>query len=234
MKRILLIGSISFIILTLFASCKTEVKKELTGYKFNNQYVQVENSSDLDLTGSITVDMYLQLHSYPNSWLGVARKLQSDAKNEFNLRIKNQDVAQWYFGDGKNAIVLDWSPKDVLPLNEWVRLTAVRDLENKQLEIFINGESVAKKTFSKLPKSAKTDQNILLLRHGNRTLDATLSEFRIWSKAFNAKDINKTAVVNKPLKQKDLIGFWSFEKIEDVGVKVTDLSSSGNDAVIIE
>lgn len=234
MKRILLICAISFLMITLQSSCKTEVKKEFSGYKFNKQYIQVENSSELDLTGSITVDMYIQLHSYPNAWTGIARKLQSDSKNEFNLRIKSQDVAQWYFGDGKKAVVLDWSPKNVIPLNQWVRLTAVRDLENKTLEVFVNGNSVAKKSFKVLPEATKTDQDILLLKHGNNTLDATISEVRVWSKAFSSKDINKTGVVRKPSKKRNLVGFWSFENLDKSVTTITDQSSGGNNAKILE
>ncbi len=231
MKRTIKFLILGLIIPSLLVGCITTEERELKGYKFNKEWAKTEPfSSDL-LTGSITVDMYIMLHSYPTKWTTIVSKLESDAKNEFHLRLRGKDRAQWYFGDGNKAIVLDWIPEEVIPLNEWVRITAIRDRENKNMELLVNGQSAAKKTFRTLPRSAKTENAIILMAHGNNLLDATVADIRIWGKALSLAEINKTAIgVKKASKEKSLVAYWNFEVVENDVVR--DLSGKNNDLSI--
>ena len=231
MKKVFVFFAMLMIVTLFFSGCKTEEKRELKGHKFENEYVEIEVGDNEDLTGSITIDMYIKLHDYPSGWGSIAHKLQSDAQNEFNLRIRGKDNGQWYFGDGRSAKVLDWKPEDVLPLNEWVRITAIRDIEKSELKLFINGELVANRSFTNLANAVKTNRNIFFLRHGKRTLTATLADVLLWKKALSIEEINKTSkVIKNPANQTDLIGYWRFEELEDN--KVNDKSASNWDAVV--
>jgi hypothetical protein len=231
MKRLFFSLSILTTLALVFSGCQTEEKRELKGYKFIKENARTSEFSVDELSGSISVDMFIMLHSYPTKWTTIVSKLQSDSNNEFHLRIKNKDYAQWYYGDGKKAIVLDWKSESVLPLNQWVRLTAVRDRSKKTMELFANGQSVAKKTYKVMPKPVKTGAGINFMAYGKSSLDATVADVRIWSKALTPSDINKTAgIIKKADKMKDLVAYWNFEFVEN-GI-ARDLAGKNLDATI--
>jgi hypothetical protein len=99
------------------------------------------------------------------------------------------------------------------------------------MELLVNGQSAAKKTFRTLPRSAKTENAIILMAHGNNLLDATVADIRIWGKALSLAEINKTAIgVKKASKEKSLVAYWNFEVVENDVVR--DLSGKNNDLSI--
>jgi hypothetical protein len=213
-------------------SCKTEIKRELMGYEFNNEYVEIEAYDNNKFAGNLTIDMYIKLHNYPTAWTSIAHKRLTNEQTDFNLRIKDETEGQWFFGDGTVPIVLRWNPKELLPLNEWTRITAVRNMTTNTLELFINGKSVAKRLFN-FTNVAKSGEKIIFLKYEKRTLNATLADVIIWSKALTFEEINSTSgVIPNPTKQNDLLGFWQFNSLKDK--EVIDLSGHNPNAVINE
>jgi len=230
MKRINNFFLFGLISIALLSSCKDE-GMVLTGYRFEKERAVIETSSSDDFKGDLTIDMYIMLHSYPKTWTGIISKFKTDYLNEFNLRIKDKDLGHWYFGAGDRAFVLSWDPSKVLPLNEWVRLTAIRHRELKCLTLLINGEEVAKRRLNSMPLAAEANNNIVLMALGKSSLDATLAEVRIWNKALNIAEINSSSQpIKKPTRDKNLVGYWRFNSVKD-GV-VSDLSEYQRDAKI--
>jgi len=147
MSKLILILLTVFVVLN---ACNTKKDFEINGYRFVNEYAEIDEITIDQLTGSITLDFLINLNSYPTTWTSIAYKFESDKKNEFNLRIKDKNEAQWYFGNGEKAFILEWSPKDLLPLNKWVRITAVRDVENQYMALYVDGVLKVHKYYNEL------------------------------------------------------------------------------------
>lgn len=226
MKKLLLNAMVLVLALTM-SSCENVEKKVMEGYKFNKERGVARIAKSVDFCDEITIDMFIKLHSYPTTWTSVISKFLSDSDNEFHLRIKNQDTAQWYYGAGDRAFVLLWNPSKLLPLNEWVRLTAIRDRKEAKLSIFINGKEAASKTFEQLPISTLNNADIVLMGTGRLTLDATIAELRIWKTVLDGADIEKTTTINEPEKHRQLVGYWRFDGVKKD--RIPDISGNRRD-----
>lgn len=224
-----------FLIITLFIfglmGCKTTTEKEFKGYRFTNDWAETEVFLSNELTGSITIDMYLMLHSYPTNWTGIITKFSSESEAEFNFRFKNQNIGRWFYGNGDKMVQLGIDPNTCMPLNQWLRITCIRDFETNTMDILVNSESKGQKKFKKIKPAVATNTSIVFCAQGKRTLDATLAEVRLWSKALTPSEIAKTALeIKKPNDYSELQGYWLFDNVEN-GV-VRDLSKHQRDVII--
>jgi hypothetical protein len=125
---------------------------------------------------------------------------------------------------------LRWNPSEVLPLNQWVRLTAIRDRQLKTLKLLADGQVVATKDFVAMPKAANTKANIVIMSRASFFIEATLFDMKIWNSVLTTKDLEKNAIITKPELQSDLVGYWKFDNITDGTFK--DLSKAKRDGII--
>lgn len=211
MKNLLILSAM----VVLLLSCATEEKRELKGYKFNKEGAQSTNVKSNKLTRDLSLDMYVMLHSYPKSWTSIISKFKNDQSCEFNLRIKNGEIGQFYYGDGKKNYAMKFNSKDVLPLNTWVRLTAVKDMKKKELVIYANGKKVAQRSFRNLPQAQSEENSIVIAALGKKSLNATFAEVRIWNKALSMSDIQETGgIIKTPAAEKNLFAYWMFDNVQ--------------------
>lgn len=218
------------VLVVAITGCNMSDQRIIEGYTFNQEKGVVSVPQSDDFRGDITVDMFIKLHSYPSTWTSIVSKFTTDGNNEFNIRIKNQDTAQWYYGAGDRAFVLLWNPAKLLPLNEWVRLTAVRDIKKAKLSMFINGKEVVSRTFPQLPISAQSNSDIVLMGNNKFTINGAVAMLKIWKTPLNEEEIENTTVINKPTENDHLIGFWRFGNVKDG--RVDDASKNKIDMVI--
>lgn len=220
-----------FVVGFLLYACSSTEERTLSGYKFYKESAETESFSNNEFSGNLTVDVFLMIHEYPSTWTTVVRKAESNEKNEFHLRFGADNSAQWFFGDGIAPMVLNWKPQDYIKLNQWVRVTAVRNIDLALLEIWIDGKQVSSKKFKEMPFASKTENSIVFMGQGKNTLDATVAEIRLYSKALTAQEIEKTyGAIKRPDKQEKLAGLWLFDKPE--GEIVRDISGKGRDVKI--
>ncbi len=216
MKNLLLISMLAAF---LFGCGKEEVR-ELKGYKFNKEIAVTKPIKTGKLSGNLTIDMYVMLHSYPKSWTSLISKMGSDKSGEFNVRIKGGEQGQFFFGDGEKAHVLNWKPKQVLPLNQWVRLTFVRDYKKKEIVLYANGKRVARKHIKGAQKAVVSEGSIYIAGIQKKWLNATIADIRIWDIPMNESQISeKGGLVKEPAKEKNLIGYWLFNTVDGKNVK---------------
>ncbi|MDD4748115.1 MAG: LamG domain-containing protein [Salinivirgaceae bacterium] len=216
MRNLLILSTI----VALLLGCGKEEARELKGYKFNKEYALSKDFKTRRLSRNLTIDMYVMLNAYPKSWTNVISKMGNEKSGEFSLRIKNNKEGQFYYGNGSSAIVLQWNPSEVLPLNTWVRLTAVRDLDKTELVLYANGKQVARKKFKKLPRAETSESPIFVSGTNNRGLDATFAEIRIWDKAISTSDITKTAdIIKNPGEDSNLVGYLLFDNVKNKRVE---------------
>ncbi|MFP4128712.1 MAG: LamG-like jellyroll fold domain-containing protein [Desulfonatronovibrionaceae bacterium] len=209
MNLILLLG-LHLIAVFALPACTSTERVELEGYTFHDQWAEVNNCGHGLFQGDLTIDMYVKLLEYPENWLSFIKKCPKDEICQFNLRIKNKNRGQFYYGTGTRPLILKWNPEPDLPLNEWVRLTAVRNMAENTLSLFINGNPVARSE-KNLPPPALTSAPLMILHSREQAARAKLFSVRIWNRAFDSLDINRTA---NPLacsaRIQGMLGCWIF------------------------
>jgi hypothetical protein len=233
MKASMRIAVIFIVSSIIVYGCKTTNKKELTGYHFVNEWAETEPFSDERLTGSLTIDMFLILHGIPDGWCNIISKNTTENDNEFVLSLRDSR-GRWYYGDGNRRYFLEnWDPVNVFPVNEWFRLSIMRDLDDNSLHLYVNGELIETRQYSNLPNAKATHSSLVSLSRGRRLLEATLGEIRIWSKPLTSKELTETSLrIHKPHKQDSLVGYWIFENPQNGIIK--DLSKNSRDLRIMQ
>ena len=201
------------------------------GYAFNNERAEVQIRQEGLLNKDLTIDMFIKLYAYPTKWTSIISKFESDKNNVFNLRLKSRDAGQWYYGTGEEAIVNNWRPEKVLPLNKWVRLTVIRDVNNGILKLLINGK-IYFYEFRKLPQASNTDAIIRIFGDNYRVLLGELGHLQIWNKVVKFSELPglDALALKENKKPEGLIGYWNFNQVKDGIVK--DLSGNNYNAII--
>lgn len=220
------------ILLTLFTGCQTEEKKPLSGFEFNNQRGIISVTETSDFVNNLTIDMYIKLKSYPENWTSIVSKFVSDHDNEFNIRIKDKNTAQWYYGVGEKAYVLGWNPSEVLPLNQWVRLTAIRNRKAKTMTLMINNKVVATKKYANLPQAKQNKRSIVLMARDRFSLNGEIADLKIWKSVLSDEDLKNSFEIENPENQSKLVGYWKFDNIENG--KIIDLSGNKRNGKIVK
>ncbi|WP_198146071.1 LamG domain-containing protein [Desulfonatronovibrio magnus] len=191
--------------------CTTEKAVPLEGITFKDQWIRIKSDPLLDLTGDLTIDMYIKLHQYPDDWAAIISKESSYHQSEFTLRIKDRLNGRWYYGDGSAVNQVAWNPEELLPLNTWVRITAVRSYQQRTLKIYVNGKIKAEQRFSPFPRAVKTDSPLTMLRQRSQCLHTTIAEVRIWDQALS-QDVLATIIYGQPAGKVKVkpVGSWKF------------------------
>jgi len=189
-------------------------KKEsvaLVGVHSEAVFATTEKFSSDELQGSLSIDMYLKLHDFPNGWAkspnptaGVwtplIQKYIDDRQNEFCLRLFNEQAGQWYFGSNEGPVVLNFTPFEIFPLDEWFRLTAIRDLENREMSIWIDGKRRVSWRI-KDTEAVLTDSAVSVMGDSLHHIDGSFAEVRVWSKALNDDEMVRTALPGTDLSE---------------------------------
>ena len=201
------------------------------GYAFNNERAEVQIRQGELLNKDLTIDMFIKLYAYPAKWTSIISKLESDKNNEFNLRLKNRETGQWYYGTGEKTIVSNWHPETVLPLNKWVRLTVIRDFANGNQKLLVNGK-VHFSTFKGCPRASNTNAIVRIFGGKHRVLLGELGHLQIWNKVVKFSELTglNALALKENKKPEGLIGYWNFNQVKDGIVK--DLSGNNYNAII--
>lgn len=214
---------IYILVACFFSNCSNQQEMKLTGLEFKNMWGEINANNSHSFTKDLTIDMYIKLHSYPRVWTPIIEKAESDRKNEFKFRIENLNSAQWFYSYNNKAEILRWIPNKELTLDEWHRLTAIRNIKENQLQIYIDGNL----EFEQKVKGEATFTNSLIYFLGNKQfqINATVAELRIWDKAFSRDEIIEYTIIDDINKvNKNLIGYWRFKDVKN-GI-VPDLSEN--------
>ncbi|HPW65748.1 MAG TPA: hypothetical protein PLY32_00165 [Salinivirgaceae bacterium] len=225
MKKIIILGAI----VALLAGCasETKTKRELKGYRFQNEYAVSDPVEDERLTKDITIDMYIMMHAYPRTWSNVIAKGNSKNDTEFCFRIKDSKEGQYFFGDGVRKFTVSFKTDELFKLNRWQRITLVRDMKKGEQKIYANGELVHKQRFRRKNNKGSQLTN-MPIRIGctlKRGKDMTVADVKIWSKVMPDSVISiGWGEVENLNADKSLVAYWSFEDL--VGKKVENLADS--------
>ncbi|HPW65747.1 MAG TPA: hypothetical protein PLY32_00170 [Salinivirgaceae bacterium] len=216
MKKIIILSAV----VALFVSCMSEIKTKikLKGYRFQNEYAVSDSIESEKLTKDITIDIYLILHTYPDSWTNVVAKMKSDSECEFCFRIKDSKKGQFFFGDGTDKHSVYFVTDEIFELDTWQRITLVRDMGKGELKIYANGELKAKKTLEEeeIRGPEPTNSPIYVGSIYIKGRDMTIADVKIWCKVMSDNEILKGwEEIKNPDTEESLVTYWSFEDLDD-------------------
>lgn len=127
----------------------------------NNQQITIPNDASLQITGSMTVSMWLQPHA-----LGRRQNPWGKAYGgEGTITLEPEGHLNFYWGtSGDNSHPYQrFHSVEPIAAREWTHIVVVRDFENNQLRWYLNGSRTATESPS-YPWATSSDNN---LRIGN-------------------------------------------------------------------
>ncbi|HNV80462.1 MAG TPA: LamG domain-containing protein [Tenuifilaceae bacterium] len=193
--------------------------------------LEISVGDNINFTSDLTIALNIKLNNYPTAWTSIISKFQSDHQNEFNLRIRDENVGQWYFGTGNQAYVCSFNPTETLPIGKWVNIIAVRDMSKGELILYVDGKAITNRLFPVNTEVYQTSNPIRIMGARANTLDGQLDEVQIWNKALTPQELIKmNENLAKGKKYSELVGYWKFGNDDDIVVK--DVSGNGWDAFI--
>ena len=119
----------------------------LSGGKFGNalsfdgvgDYVEVPDSSSLDITGSITLEAWIY-RTKSNNWQGIISKFQGEInQRSYLLYLDTTNKLRMFVSDDGTQASREWvDSTEIVPLNEWTHVAGTFD--GSDLKLYINGE----------------------------------------------------------------------------------------------
>lgn len=185
---------------------KARIDEQLTqlGIKSQNFLVTENNqkptsfklpeTAEKHFTKNLTVSFWIKLRSWPNRWTNIVSKAKNDTNNEFCLRLKNEDAAQFYCGIIDKAVILNnWHPKKHIRLNEWTHVAAVKKM-GKSTSLYIDGLTCSIRDIQGMSAANENNEPIELLGQEETAayLDAEIRGFSIYNDAQTTKQIIKS------------------------------------------
>lgn len=170
------------------------VEPLLSPKKPEHAALTVPDTRHQDLSGDLSLGLWLNLHRWPTDWTVIIGKFLNDTENEFCLRIKNHKTAQFYYGQGdKTAVLNTWNPDAFFTTNQWVHLAVVRK-QGKFSRLYVNGVIRAERDIAGMEAANKITADANLLGHttDKRRLDATIQHPWVTRQALTSQAIRAT------------------------------------------
>ncbi|MDT9225502.1 MAG: tetratricopeptide repeat protein [Limnospira sp. PMC 1279.21] len=182
---------------------------------------EIDHSQELSITGDLTVEFWLYLRQWPESWTEIISKCVSDEQNEFCFRLKDDQKGQWYYGKGDGCSTsINWVPKKDIRLHEWVHVACVRKV-GQYGRIYFNGVLRREDDWSGESEAAGTEAPVRLMGspQWQRFHDGKLSEVRLWNRALSGDEIREGMCEGLTGEEPGLVGLWHGDE-SDEGVLV--------------
>ncbi|MCB1965679.1 MAG: LamG domain-containing protein, partial [Candidatus Accumulibacter sp.] len=196
------------------------------------QYLEVANSSSIDLTGSLTVEAWIRLDHFTNTWQPIFYK--GDASSDWTRR----SYAMWLNSDGSLQFGSDsrytGTAAGVVQAGVWTHVAGTIDRATGSLRIYVNGDQAAARDNIGTAPSTAYDQPLLLGGGLYQSSDSNLfagalDEVRIWNTARSQAQIQ--AARDTPLNGSEAGLVLYLKADEGSGETLADLSGDGNPAL---
>ncbi|MCP4925155.1 MAG: hypothetical protein GY916_04335, partial [Gammaproteobacteria bacterium] len=200
----------------------------------DTQYVEAPGDPSLDLVNSVTLEAWVKLDRFANTWTPLFYKGNgSSGQRTYSVWINSDGSVHLSTGDGSDQSITTGT--QLIEANTWHHVAAVIDRTTSEMSIYIDG---AMESSGAVRTTAAISSNMPLYL-GNTIensssygyLEGTLDEVRIWNVARTEVEI----LANKDV---ELTGAPGPELVlhlnanEGAGNSLLDSSSYGNDATI--
>lgn len=210
------------------------------------------NSLDFISSEKRHVEMDSVLNTMPNTmeaWV----KLEPDVNNRqvlfgnykdapytaFSIEITANNQLRYFEQtfEGSEKNLVDLNTQDSICTGEWVHIGVVRNVDEKSVKLFINGEKQAEKTFTKLADNLKLD-NVHFVGTDHRKryfLDGEINTIRLWSSIKTETEIEESMNSVLTGTESDLLHAWEFgfKQDDQTMVVVDNVSTNAINATAI-
>ncbi len=228
-------GMVSVALLSFFFSI-FHADLASAGLGFNDgNYVRVEDSPSLDLTGSITLETWIYKTNNGEDWNIIFSKPWDWDGNPWHV----YRLGLTYAGNvpkyatcslALSGGIAGVSGTSVIPDNAWVHLACTYD--GSEMKMYVNGSLEGTQ-----PASGSINTNDQPLIIGRNLLNwwndwfGYIDEVRVWSVARTQEQIQQSMGRSLAGDETGLAGYWRFN--EGSGLIARDSSGNGNDGVLI-
>jgi hypothetical protein len=113
------------------------------GFSLNgtNQYVEIPESANLDITGAITVDAWIKVDDFSNQPQIVSKYNNNDSsERSWALGISTSGHIQWGVQNGHNGSVYRYADTpNPIPTGVWMHVAGTFDPNTQDVKVYING-----------------------------------------------------------------------------------------------
>ncbi|MGD1701697.1 LamG-like jellyroll fold domain-containing protein [Dapis sp. BLCC M229] len=199
-----------------------------------DNYVDLGNPSELQITGSQTIEMWVKPLSLANR-----QSLFCKAYNgEGAITLEVDGKLSYYYGTGGNnpsETNIDYDAFEGilstfgLLRDEWSHIAIVRNFESRTLTCYIDGAFAGEEILTKDAATAGSD-NVFLAKGYADNFNGCIDEVRIWNRARTGYEINEDRHHRLVGREAGLVGYWRFD--ENTGATVYDQTDSANNGTI--
>lgn len=130
--------------------------------------IKFQNADGVLFYEDLTIEFWIKIKSWPDSWVSIVSKSKNDKLNEFCFRINNSNKGQWYYGDGTEPVaVLSFNPSDTICLGEWSHIALVRE-NNSYCRIYVDGVIQAERDIHGSPPPLPVTVPVQLVNQENQ------------------------------------------------------------------
>ncbi|NEQ65006.1 MAG: hypothetical protein F6K21_05795 [Symploca sp. SIO2D2] len=200
----------------------------------SNDYVDLANPSELQITGNQTIEMWVKPLSLANR-----QSLFCKAYNgEGAITLEVDGKLSYYYGTGgDNPSGTSINPDTFegilssfgLARNEWSHIAIVRDFTMRKLSWYIDGTAAGEEIITKTAATAGTE-NVFLGKGYAGHFNGSIDEVRVWNRARSADEIKEDRHHRLVGREPGLVGYWRFD--ENTGSTVDDQTDSANNGTI--
>ncbi|NEQ76762.1 MAG: hypothetical protein F6K23_29315 [Okeania sp. SIO2C9] len=199
-----------------------------------DNYVDLGNPSELKITGSQTIEMWVKPLSLANR-----QSLFCKAYNgEGAITLEVDGKLSYYYGTGgdnpSEANINYDTFEGILSTfgllrDEWSHIAIVRNFESRRLTWYIDGAFAGEEIITKDAATAG-NENIFLGKGYADNFNGCIDEVRIWNRARTGYEINEDRHHRLVGRETGLVGYWRFD--ENTGATVYDQTDYANNGTI--
>ncbi|NEO36831.1 MAG: hypothetical protein F6J90_11140 [Moorea sp. SIOASIH] len=199
-----------------------------------DDYVDLGNPSELQITGSQTIEMWVKPLSLANR-----QSLFCKAYNgEGAITLEVDGKLSYYYGTGGNnpseANINHDTFQGILSSfgllrDEWSHIAIVRNFESRTLTWYIDGAFAGEEIITHSAATAG-NENVFLAKGYADNFNGCIDEVRIWNRARSGYEINEDRHHRLVGREPGLVGYWRFD--ENTGTTVYDQTDSANNGTI--
>jgi hypothetical protein len=168
-----------------------QINSALQFARSSSQYVNVPDSSVLQIVGSWTVSAWLKMSSAPPDYSMIVAK--NGVGTNYSLQVNPSGDVCAYFDNG-----VAFGPSvcsTPLNLNQWYLGTAVWDSSSRLLSIYVNGQIVASQNVTTMSPDARPGDSLTIgsdaPRFQSGYFTGLIDDVRVYNRALSASEIQQ-------------------------------------------
>jgi hypothetical protein len=198
------------------------------------QQVYVPNSASIDIRRDLTLELWVKLNSFPNTWQPIVQKGDGSGPGTrtYALWVNNQGYLSFVTSDGSQQFVD--TPVSSIRAGQWYHFAGVIDRANGQMRVYLDGQEAANgpvRTTDSISHDSPLLIGSTLESFGGLTsFNGFVDEVRLWNTVRTEQQVR--ASMNTPLtgSEAGLAAYWRFD--ERTGTFVNDATSNQNHGLL--